>query len=77
MPPNEQVLYHAVSYARLLIRAGEQPARAAAFAPALALDANQVRTLATDAETACRQTRAQLQAEKAARIARGESEAAE
>jgi hypothetical protein len=72
--PNEPVLYLAVSIARERMRTGTQPAAAAAFAPVLGLSADTVRTLATRAEDACKQTRAELHAEKEARALRGEQE---
>ena len=71
---NEPRLWFAADYARRLIREGEQPARAASFAPVLGLSAEHVRTLAVRAEDACKQTRATLQAEKEARVLRGERE---
>lgn len=72
--PNEPVLLFAVTVARERMRLGEQPARAASFAPVLGLSAEHVRTLAVRAEDACKQTRAELHAEKEARALRGEQE---
>lgn len=71
---NEPRLWFAVDYARRLIREGKQPARAAAFAPVLGLNADTVRTLAMRAEAACAATRVTLSAEKAGRALRGEQE---
>lgn len=72
---NEPRLWFAVDYARRLIREGEQPHNAAAFARVMGLDADTVRTLATTAEAACAATRVTLSAEKAGRALRGEPEA--
>jgi hypothetical protein len=69
---NEPRLWFAVDYARRLIREGEQPARAAAFAPVLGLSADAVRALAVRAEQACAAVRVTLAAEKAGRALRGE-----
>ena len=71
---NEPRLWFAVDYARRLIREGEQPHNAAAFARVMGLDADAVRRLATAAEQGCRQTRATLRAEQEARASRGEQE---
>lgn len=65
----------AVQLTRERIHTGTQPAAAAAFAPVLGLSAEHVRTLATVAEDACKQTRATLRAEQEACILRGEPEA--
>lgn len=72
--PNEPVLYLAVTVARERMRMGEQPARAASFAPVLGLDADHVRTLAERAERMCAAVRVTLAAEKAGRALRGEQE---
>jgi hypothetical protein len=72
---NDEVrLLTAVTIVRQRMRDGAQPAAAAAPMRLLGFDVDRVRTLATRAEDACKQTRAELHAEKEARALRGEQE---
>jgi hypothetical protein len=72
---NDEVrLFTAVQLVRERLRDGMQPAPAAAPMRLLGFDADRVRTLAVRAEDACKQTRAELHAEKEARALLGAQE---